>query len=165
MPGRMIQSRRARRSDNVTELTRRRDRDRSDDHWQIFYGDVQVGTIGKRAGVPLSVDQWGWSCGFQPATNRGISAGGTAADFDRARAAFEHAWQTILPRCTEDDFTGFRRQRALTQWKYKMWETGKKVPTQCTTGQSTCYCGAPIDIAGTEPHIYAAHLNEETETS
>jgi hypothetical protein len=34
----------------MTELTRRRDRDRSDEHWQIFYGDVQAGTIGKRAG-------------------------------------------------------------------------------------------------------------------
>jgi len=24
----------------------------------------QVGTIGIRAGVPVDVDQWGWSCGF-----------------------------------------------------------------------------------------------------
>jgi hypothetical protein len=47
-------------------LTRRRSKDAHAESWQIFYGDVQVGTIGIRAGVPVDVDQWGWSCGFYP---------------------------------------------------------------------------------------------------
>jgi hypothetical protein len=33
-------------------LTRRRSKDAHAESWQIFYGDVQVGTIGIRAGVP-----------------------------------------------------------------------------------------------------------------
>ena len=47
-------------------LTRRRSKGRHAESWQIFYGDVQIGTIGIRAGVPVDVDQWGWSCGFYP---------------------------------------------------------------------------------------------------
>jgi hypothetical protein len=46
-------------------LTRRRSKDAHAESWQVFYGDVQVGTIGIPAGVP-DVDQWGWSCGFYP---------------------------------------------------------------------------------------------------
>jgi hypothetical protein len=40
-------------------LTRRRSKDARAESWQIFYGDVQVGTIGIRAAVPVDVDQWG----------------------------------------------------------------------------------------------------------
>ncbi|MBR1238174.1 hypothetical protein [Bradyrhizobium sp. AUGA SZCCT0182] len=74
------------------------------DCWHVYYGDVQVGTIGKRAGAPNNVDQWGWTCGFHPATQRGVFASGTAVDFETARLAFERAWQTIQPSCTEADF-------------------------------------------------------------
>ena len=42
-------------------LTRRRTDDTHRESWTIFYDDVRVGTIGKRAGVPIKVDQWGWS--------------------------------------------------------------------------------------------------------
>jgi hypothetical protein len=58
----------------VPALTRRRSNAES---WQIFYGDVQVGTIGIRGGVPVDVDQWGWSCGF----HRLKRVDGTAASF------------------------------------------------------------------------------------
>jgi hypothetical protein len=37
-------------------LTRRRSKDARAEGWPIFYGDVQVGTIGIRAGVPVGVD-------------------------------------------------------------------------------------------------------------
>jgi hypothetical protein len=47
-------------------LTRRRIPTDLTVSWRIFYGDVQVGTIGLRTGVPVHVDQWGWSCGFYP---------------------------------------------------------------------------------------------------
>jgi len=39
----------------------RRSKDTHAESWQIFYGDVRVGTIGIRVGVPVGVDQWGWS--------------------------------------------------------------------------------------------------------
>jgi hypothetical protein len=144
----------------MTELTRRRDRDLGDNQWHIFHGDVRVGRIGKRAGVPINVDQWGWSCGFSPASDRGIVEAGPAADFEQARLAFEQAWRTIRPRCTEADFAGYRRQRASNNWKQKMWATGCKLPTLSADGRSTCYCGASIDSAGVARHVNDAHLTE-----
>jgi hypothetical protein len=30
------------------------------------YGDVHVGAIAVRPGVPFDADQWGWTCGFYP---------------------------------------------------------------------------------------------------
>jgi hypothetical protein len=40
-------------------LTRRRIPCAGNEAWRVFYGDVPVGTIGRRAGVPIHVDQWG----------------------------------------------------------------------------------------------------------
>jgi hypothetical protein len=54
--------------------------------WRVFYGDVCVGTIGLRAGVPTDVDQWSWSCGYFPLSHRGRRAEGTAMTFAQARA-------------------------------------------------------------------------------
>jgi hypothetical protein len=48
----------------MPKLTRRRDPEGHQEVWHVYYGDVKVGTIGQRAGVPVGVDQWGWSCGF-----------------------------------------------------------------------------------------------------
>jgi hypothetical protein len=110
-------------------LTRRRYQER-DDCWHVYYGDVQVGTIAARAGVPLDVDQWGWQCGFYPASHHGRLAEGTAEDFVKARSDFETAWREYLPQCTENDFEGYRRQRAWTAWKYAMFDTGLPLPTQ-----------------------------------
>jgi len=53
--------------------------------WSIFYDDVRVGTIGKRAGVLVEVDQWGWSLGFYPGLEPGQHRSGSAATFDQAR--------------------------------------------------------------------------------
>jgi hypothetical protein len=44
-------------------LTRRRDSNAPQETWRVYYGDVIVGTIGIRSGVPAHVDQWRWSCG------------------------------------------------------------------------------------------------------
>jgi hypothetical protein len=45
-------------------LTRRRDPDARLESWQVYFGDVRVGMIGIRSGVPVHADQWQWSCGF-----------------------------------------------------------------------------------------------------
>ena len=81
----------------MPSLTRRRSKDAHAESWQIFYGDVQVGTIGIRAGVPVDVDQWGWSCGFYPRSHRLEHHDGTAETFEQARADFEAAWRDYLP--------------------------------------------------------------------
>jgi hypothetical protein len=68
----------------LPDLTRRRDPDAHQETWLIHYGDIHIGTISMRAGVPDSVDQWGW-CGFYPASHRGVRADGTAKSFDEAQ--------------------------------------------------------------------------------
>jgi hypothetical protein len=45
-------------------LTRRRDHDRREECWLIFYGDIRVGTIAVRSGIPHHQPLWGWRCGF-----------------------------------------------------------------------------------------------------
>jgi len=124
----------------------------------LYYGDVHVGTIAIRAGVPVDVDQWRWDCGFYSRSHRGRQIQGTAETFEQARADFEAAWKEYLPKCSETDFEEYRRQRALTAWKYAMWGKGCRMPTQSTDGRSRCYCGETIDIGGTENHVYAAHM-------
>ena len=43
----------------MSALTSRRDPDAHHKTWLIHHGDVHIGTIRMRAGVPGSVDQWG----------------------------------------------------------------------------------------------------------
>jgi hypothetical protein len=83
-------------------LTRRKYPERVD-CWHIYYGDVCVGTIARRTGCPVDVDQWEWGCGVYPGTEPGQGESGTAVDFDHARAGFEAAWQRLLPTGTEAD--------------------------------------------------------------
>jgi hypothetical protein len=59
----------------MPELTRRRHPERAD-CWHVCYGDVQVGTIAVQAGLPLSVAQWRWDCGFYPPSHRGRTRSG-----------------------------------------------------------------------------------------
>jgi hypothetical protein len=47
-------------------LTRRRDHDRREECWLVFYGDVHVGTIAVRSGIPHDQAPWGWRFGFYP---------------------------------------------------------------------------------------------------
>jgi hypothetical protein len=75
-----------RRSDNPHQIT-----------WHVYYGDVHVGTIGERAGVPIDRDQWQWSCGFYPGLHPRQHRYGTAANFDEARLGFEADWKALLP--------------------------------------------------------------------
>jgi hypothetical protein len=42
-------------------LIRRREQGRQS--WHVYYGDVCIGWIGKRAGVPVETDEWAWHCG------------------------------------------------------------------------------------------------------
>jgi len=127
------------------------------DCWRVFYGDVCVGTIGLRTGVPVGVDQWEWGCGFYPSTDPGEGRSGTVTTFEAARAGFEAAWRIFLPTRTEADFQAWREQRDRTAWKYAMWDAGMKMPTQRPDGKSRCFCGAEIDIRGTDQHVREAH--------
>jgi len=80
----------------MSALTRRRDRDRREECWLIYFGDVHVGTIAIRTGAPHEEDPWGWACGFYPGCHPRECTDGTAATFDQARADFEKAWRVFL---------------------------------------------------------------------
>jgi hypothetical protein len=138
-------------------LTRRRDLDAQDECWHVYYGNVRVGTIAKRIGIPPDEDPWARSCGFYPGSHPRECTNGAAATFDQARAAFEAAWR-ILANRTEADFQEWREAQAFTGWKYRMWDTGRRLPTQATTGRSTCFCGASLTIGSVPDHIRSAHL-------
>jgi hypothetical protein len=138
-------------------LTRRRYPERQD-CWHVYYGDVHAGTIARRTGQPHDEDPWEWRCGFYPGCNPGEHTNGTAETFDQARADFEAAWMVFLSKRTEADFQEYRRQRALTAWKYKMWDTGCRMPTQETSGRSRCFCGETITLQNDFDHVYRTHM-------
>jgi hypothetical protein len=101
-------------------LTRRRSKDTPEESWRIFYGDVPVGWIGIRAGVPADADLWGWRGGFHPGMEPRSQRDGSAATYEQARAAFQFAWRHVLPSLTEANFEDWRRHNALGKWKYRM---------------------------------------------
>jgi hypothetical protein len=139
-------------------LTRRRYHEAQDECWHVYYGDVRVGTITKRIGIPPDEDPWGWSCGFYPGSHPGECTNGAAVTFDQARADFEEAWAVFLSNRTEADFEEWRYAQAFSAWKYRMWDTRHRLPTQLTDGRSTCFCGAGLTIGSVPAHIRSAHL-------
>ena len=139
-------------------LTRRPQKDRAQESWHIYYGDVCVGWIGERAGPPRDFERWGWHCGFYPVSHRGLRFNGVAETFDQARQAFERAWRSYLSICTDEDFDEHRYHRAFSAWKQRMWNTGCKMPTQTGSGMTKCCCGAMINHRTSEDHIRARHM-------
>jgi hypothetical protein len=146
-------------------LSRRRSPDASEECWQIFYGDVRVGTISKRIGIPPDQVLWGWSCGFYPGSHPGECITGTAATLDQARADFEAAWRVFRAKRTEADFQAWRDDRDQTKWKYVIWAKGERMPTQKPTSLMTCPCGQMFDSHRLEdavihvPHITASAIH------
>ena len=143
----------------MPDLTRRREKGVHQESWHIYYGDVQVGTISERAGVPNSAPQWGWNCGLYPGMEPGEQQRGTGATFEEARAGFEEAWRGILLTLPAEAFEENRRATSLTRWKYAIWEAGCRMPTQNQNGRSRCFCGEEIGV-DCEAHIYAVHMEK-----
>jgi hypothetical protein len=110
-------------------LTRRRSLDAPDECWHVYYGDVRVGTIAIRTGIPPHEDPWGWNCRFYPGSHPRECTDGTAANFDQARTDFEQAWAVFLPKRTEADFQKWRDQQAWTAEKYRRFDRGERMPS------------------------------------
>jgi hypothetical protein len=140
-----------RRSDNPHQLT-----------WHVYYGDVHAGTIGERAGVPVGVDQWQWSCGLYPGLHPGQHHYGTAANFAEARAGFEADWKSLWPEIPEGAFEEYRRDREYRAEIRAIRARGEKLPSETPSSLMRCVCGTTFDShvhANTlvhAPHIYAA---------
>jgi hypothetical protein len=145
----------------MTALTRRRYPERLD-CWHVFYGEVHVGTIATRAGVPLDVNQWEWQCGFYPGSHPGEHMSGTAANFEEARGQFEGAWAVYLPKRTEADFQEWRDNRDWRAHKRAMWARSELMPSQKPDSMMRCPCGERFDSHHLEdnlihvPHITSA---------
>jgi hypothetical protein len=142
-------------------LTRRRSKDhRHHETWHIYFGDVHVGTISERAGVPVGADQWGWSCGFHPGCEPGERRSGVAPDFLKARLGFKAAWREFSAEKIEADYQEWRDQRDFTSRKYASWARGEMPPPP--TSIMRCACGVtfdshqPIESYDHRAHIYAA---------
>jgi hypothetical protein len=142
----------------MPDLTRRRSPDAPAACWHIYYGDVRVGVISLRSGIPHDEDPWGWSCGFYPGCHPRECTNGAAATFYQARAEFEEAWAAFIANRTEVDFQEWRAAQAFTGWKYRMWDTQRRLPTQATDGRSTCFCGAALTITSVPDHVRSAHM-------
>jgi hypothetical protein len=112
----------------VSELTRRRSLDAPDECWHVYCGDVRVGTIGLRTGIPHHEQPWGWACGLCPGCHPKECTDGTAEAFDQARADFKAAWRVFLSKRTEADFQTWRDQRDWTAEKYRRFDRGERMP-------------------------------------
>ena len=146
----------------MPELTRRRSPDAAEECWHVYYGDVHVGTIAIRSGIPHDEDPWGWSCGFYPGSAPGEFLTGKAIDFDEARAGFEDAWRVFSAKRSEADYQAWRDQRDWTERKYAMRKAGERMPSQMPSSLMRCPCGESFDSHELKctlihvPHITAA---------
>ena len=140
-----------RRSDHPHQVT-----------WRVDFGDVHVGTIDERAGVPVDVDQWRWSFGFYPGLHLGQYRYGTGATFDEARASFEADWKTLLPEKPEDAVEEYRHNREARTEMCAKRARGEKSPSEVSSSIMRCICGVQLDNWKPDEsydhrgHIYAA---------
>jgi hypothetical protein len=141
-------------------LTRRRSPDAREECWHVYYGDIHIGAIAIRSGIPHDEDPWGWSCGFYPGNRPGEFTDGTATTFDQARADFEAAWLVFLSKRTEADFQAWRDARDWTARKYAMWKKGERMPSQRPSSLMTCPCGDVFDSHRLEENlVHVPHLS------
>jgi hypothetical protein len=148
----------------VPTLTRRRSDDPHRESWTISYDDVRVGTIGRRAGVPVNVDQWGWSCGFYPGLHPGQHRSGSAETFAAARAGFEAAWKALLPKIPEGAFDEYRRDRARRAEIAAVHARREKLLTELPNSLMRCICGVTFDShKSAESYDHRRHIYAEQE--
>ena len=146
----------------MPHLTRRRSDNPHQVTWYVYYGDVRVGSIGERAGVPVDVDQWHWSCGFYPGLHPGQHRYGTGATFEEARAGFEADWKDLLPEIPEGAFDEYRRVRDYKAEIRAIHDRGEKLPSEVFNSMMRCVCGVQFDSWKPDEsydhrgHIYAA---------
>jgi hypothetical protein len=131
----------------MPDLTRRRAPNRHD-CWHVLYGDVRVGTIAKRVGIPRDQAPWGWTCGFYPGSHPGECTNGTGATLDQARAGFEAAWRDFLEKRTEADFQAWRDQKERTDRKYAAWARGERLPSRSPTHSRRALAAKSLTATG-----------------
>jgi hypothetical protein len=141
----------------MPQLTRRPDNDPHREGWFVYFGDVRIGHIGRRTGVPTHAPQWGWTCGFYPGCDPGQQTHGTGETFEDARAEFEKAWHKLAATRTEAHYELWRQSRDFHAWKDRMHEESRPLPTQTRGAPSRCFCGEFLTTASVDQHVRTAH--------
>jgi hypothetical protein len=119
-------------------LTRRRDLEAADECWHVYYGDVRVGTIAKRVGIPPGEDPWGWSCGLYSGGHPRECTNGAAATFDQARAEFEEGWRVFPLAPDGSRFSGVALRPGL--YRVEISHVGHRAPA------ANAVDGRPIEM-------------------
>jgi hypothetical protein len=134
-------------------LTRRRD---NHEGWYVHFGDVRVGHIGTRAGVPHDVEQWGWYCGFYPGCDRGQATDGCAECSRRRRLSSRRPGTGCgrhEPRLTSRCSAG----SATSRHGNTGYDEHLPLPTQTHNDRARCFCGAELTNRCVDAHIQQAH--------
>ncbi|KGT79696.1 hypothetical protein JEY40_33690 [Bradyrhizobium japonicum] len=126
-------------------LTRRRSDNPHEETWHIYSGDVRIGTIGVRAGVPVHADQWAWSIGFYPGMEPGTWRSGIAATFEVARQAFEAAWSELRLTIPDAAFAEWRQDRDWRAEVAAKRARGEKLDSEIRSTLMRCVCGTTFD--------------------
>jgi hypothetical protein len=107
-------------------LTRRRN-DGPQATWQVYYGDVRIGSIALRSGNPADTDPWGWSCGFYAGSHPREHQSGTAATFEGADR-FRGRMARVPVEPHRGRFSGVAPATRLDRGKYRRFDRGERMP-------------------------------------
>jgi hypothetical protein len=121
-------------------LTRRRYPERHD-CWHVYYGDVHVGTIAPRTGVPHDEDPWGWSCGF---ASRGMHQR-IGRNFRPGARRLRSRMARVSVEADESRFSGVARRAGLDRAQICHVAAGERLPSQKPSSLMTCPCGEVFD--------------------
>ena len=103
----------------MPKLTRRRYPERQD-CWNIYFGDVHVGTIAKCVGNPGAAERWQWMCGFYPGSKPGEQTNGTADDLRPSARRLRGRMAEVFGEADGSRLSGMARSPRLdgTQVRY-----------------------------------------------
>ncbi len=92
---------------------------------------------------------------------------GSAATFDQARADFEQAWRSLLPKIPASAFEEYRRDREHRTEIRAIHARGEKLPSEIPSSLMRCVCGVnfdshkPAESFDHRLHICAAQVQKD----
>jgi len=145
----------------MSALTRRRSDNPHHETWHVYYGDVHVGTIGERAGVPVDVNQWSWSCGFYPGLHPGQHRHGAHRRSPKRVLALRPTGRPCCRRCRKVPLT---RTATRPSHRMEVSHVGLRLSDADANPRRSldCFCGTEITDASVNAHIHERHMESES---